>query len=87
MNANIALSTDPANPNPATVNGLAKLVEHHGLWVEQLKAMGLTIALAVVGNVVIAFVVRPADSVPRLSGSGRCRPGPLRARGSHATKS
>ena len=30
----------------------------HGLWLEQLKAMGLTIVLAVVGTVVIAMLVK-----------------------------
>jgi len=57
VNANLALSTaDPKNP--ATLNGLAKIVADHGLWIEQLKAMALTIVLAVVGTVVIAFIVK-----------------------------
>lgn len=44
--------------NPATQNGLAKLVSDGGLWMEQLKAMGLTIVLAVVATVVIAMIVK-----------------------------
>src|SRR5690349_13892869 len=44
--------------NPATQNGLADLVAHHMLWVEQLKAIGLTILLAVVGTTIIAFIVK-----------------------------
>jgi Amt family ammonium transporter len=39
------------NTNLSTVVG-------HGLWLEQLKAMGLTIVLAVVGTVVIAMLVK-----------------------------
>ena len=57
VNANLSLST--AEPlNPATQNGLAKLVAGHLLWVEQLKAMALTIVLAVGMTFVIAFIVR-----------------------------
>jgi Amt family ammonium transporter len=44
--------------NPATRNGLADLVAKGGLWVEQLKAMGITIVLSVVATVVIAYVVK-----------------------------
>ena len=52
----------------AKANGLDKLVGH-GLWLEQLKAMGITIALAVVGTLVIGFIVnaviglRPTEEV------------------------
>jgi len=42
----------------AKANGLAKLVANGGLWVEQLKAIGITLLLAVVGTVVIAYVVK-----------------------------
>jgi Amt family ammonium transporter len=44
--------------NPATRNGLAKLVAEGGLWVEQLKAIGITLCLAVVGTVIIAYIVK-----------------------------
>ena len=65
------------NPNlteanaAAKANGLAKLVAEGGLWVEQLKAMGLTIVLSVIGTVVIAYIVkaviglRPTEDVER----------------------
>ena len=43
--------------NPATQNGLAKLVAEGGLWVEQLKAIGITLCLAVVGTTIIAYLV------------------------------
>ena len=56
VNPHLAL-TSGAAINPASQNGLASLVGH-GLWVEQLKAMGLTIILAVVGTIFIAFAVR-----------------------------
>ncbi len=42
----------------ASQNGLAKLVTHGGLWLEQLKAIGLTLVLSVTGTVVIAYIVR-----------------------------
>jgi ammonium transporter, Amt family len=44
--------------NPATQNGLADLVTHHQLWIEQLKAIGVTLALAVVATTIIAYIVR-----------------------------
>jgi Amt family ammonium transporter len=53
----------------AKANGLAKLVANGGLWIEQVKAIGITLVLAVVGTVVIAYAVkavmglRPTDEV------------------------
>ena len=44
--------------NAATKNGLADLVANGGLWVEQLKAIGVTLVLAIVGTVVIAYIVK-----------------------------
>ncbi len=41
----------------ATQNGLAKIVGHT-LWLEQLKAIGITIALALIGTSVIGLIVR-----------------------------
>ena len=68
VNGNIALSTaDPKNP--ATQNGLAQLVAGHGAWIEQVKAIGVTLVLAVVGTTIIAFIVkaviglRPSEEV------------------------
>jgi Amt family ammonium transporter len=56
------LLADPdVNPNltaaVAQTNGLAKLVGH-GLWLEQLKAMGVTFTVAVVGTAVVAFAIK-----------------------------
>lgn len=53
---------DPAvNPNllgtVAQANGLAKLVGH-GLWIEQLKAMGVAFTVAVVGTAVVAYALK-----------------------------
>jgi Amt family ammonium transporter len=71
------LATASVNPNlseanaVARTNGLARLVAHGGLWVEQLKAIGVTLALAVVSTVVLAYLVkavlglRPAVEVER----------------------
>jgi len=49
------LATTEANPNLNT--NLASLVGHT-LWVEQLKAMGLTACIAIVGTTVIAASIR-----------------------------
>jgi len=37
---------------------LAKLVANGGLWVEQVKAIGITLVLAVVGTLVIAYAIK-----------------------------
>ncbi|MBF0492980.1 MAG: ammonium transporter [Deltaproteobacteria bacterium] len=57
VNGNLSLST-AAPLNPATQNGLAQLVIHHGVWIEQLKAMGITIVLSVAATFVIAAIVK-----------------------------
>jgi Amt family ammonium transporter len=56
VNPNLLLSVAGA-PNPATQNGLARIVGHT-LWLEQLKAIGITIVFAVVGSAIIGAVVR-----------------------------
>ena len=58
VNANLSLSTAGAL-NPATQNGLAGIVGH-GLWIEQLKAILITITLAVVGSALIGLLVKRA---------------------------
>jgi len=55
VNGNIATAT-PANP--ATTNGLAAAVVNHTAWLEQIKAIGVTLALAIVGTIVIAMIVK-----------------------------
>jgi Amt family ammonium transporter len=56
---------------PAVKNGLAKLVTNGGLWLAQLKAIGLTLLLAVISTVIIAYLVkftiglRPTEEVER----------------------
>ncbi len=42
----------------AKQNGLAALVANGGLWMEQVKAVALTLVLAIVGTLVIAFIVK-----------------------------
>lgn len=69
------LATASVNGNltgaAATKNGLAKLVTDGGLWLEQLKAMAITIVLAIAATVVIAYLVkavtglRPTEEVER----------------------
>src|SRR6266508_3605820 len=56
VNPNLASSV-AAPLNPATQNGLAKIVGHT-LWLEQLKAIAVTIVLAVVGSAIIGAIVR-----------------------------
>ena len=58
VNANLSLSTAGAL-NPATQNGLAGIVGH-GLWIEQLKAILITITLAVAGSALIGLLVKRA---------------------------
>ena len=71
------LATGAVNPNlteanaTAKLNGLAAAVAHHGLWIDQLKAICLTLILAIAATTVIAYVVkafvglRPAPDVER----------------------
>jgi len=71
------LATASVNPNlaatspAAKANGLAELVAHGGLWHEQLVAIGVTLAMAVVATAVIGFAIRaslglrPAAEVER----------------------
>jgi Amt family ammonium transporter len=58
VNGNLSLIADAAAANPATKNGLARLVADNMLWVEQLKAIGLTLALSILGTIVIAYAVK-----------------------------
>ncbi len=61
------LATAKVNPNlsagiegtlkPAAQNGLARVVGHT-LWAQQLKAIGVTIVIAVVGSAIIGAIVR-----------------------------
>ncbi len=53
----------------ATDNGLSAIIDNNMLWLEQLKAMSLTIVMSVVATVVIAYAVksivglRPSEEV------------------------
>ncbi len=55
----------------AKTNGLDLLVANGGLWLEQLKAIGLTLVLSIVATAIIAFIVkaviglRPSPEVER----------------------
>jgi Amt family ammonium transporter len=55
----------------AKKNGLADLVANGGLWLEQLKAIALTLVLSIVATIVIAYIVkaivglRPTTEVER----------------------
>jgi ammonium transporter, Amt family len=42
----------------AAKNGLKAALEHHTLWINQLYAIGITIALAVIGSAIIGFVLK-----------------------------
>jgi len=56
---------------PAVKNGLAEYVKHGGLWHAQLKAIGVTLVMAIVATVIIAYLVkvtiglRPTEEVER----------------------
>jgi Amt family ammonium transporter len=50
-------------PNPGAVNGnlamnIDRYINGHMLWLEQLKAIGVTLLLAVVGTTIIAYIVK-----------------------------
>jgi len=57
VNPNLLSTRGPLNP--ATQNGLASIVGHT-LWIEQLKAIVVTIVVAVIGSAVIGALVRGA---------------------------
>lgn len=68
--ANPAVNANLTDANAyAKDNGLAQIVADGGLWIEQVKAIGVTLVLAVAGSVVIALVVkavlglRPSEEV------------------------
>jgi len=70
--ANSSVNANLSSGNAAAKqNGLADLVAKGGLWLEQLKAMGITIIMAVAATVVIAYLVkaviglRPSPEVER----------------------
>src|SRR6266487_206594 len=55
--------------NPATQNGLAQSIAGHTQWLAQVEAIGMTLLLAIVGTVIIAYIVkailglRPSEEV------------------------
>ncbi|QYY35526.1 ammonium transporter [Ruficoccus sp. ZRK36] len=55
-------ATERANPalvsDICSANGLRSALEHHMLWLSQLAAVGLTIALATVATVIIGLILR-----------------------------
>jgi len=56
--ANASVNSNLVSDGYAKKNGLAALVTDGGLWLEQLKAIGLTLALSVVATAVIAYIVK-----------------------------
>ncbi|AOS46343.1 Ammonia channel precursor [Lacunisphaera limnophila] len=42
----------------AEKNGLATLIKDGGLWVAQLKAIGITLVLSIVGTIILAYIVK-----------------------------
>ncbi len=58
VNANIAKSAVGSAANAATTNGLADAILNHSAVIEQLKAVGVTLAFAIVGTIVIAYIVK-----------------------------
>jgi Amt family ammonium transporter len=56
VNPNLSLNAGGSH-NAATQNGLGRIVGH-SLWIEQLKAMAITITVAVIGSVIIGVLVK-----------------------------
>jgi Amt family ammonium transporter len=56
------LASASANPNllgaPATANGLKAALESHSLWLVQLKAIGITLALVLPATLAVTLIVR-----------------------------
>ncbi len=58
-----AKTADGAMANPDAVNGnlaanVDKYIYGHSLWLEQLKAIGLTLAMAIVATVILGFLLK-----------------------------
>jgi len=47
-----------ADANPATQNGLANAIVGHTAWIDQVKAIGITLVLAIIGTFIITFIVK-----------------------------
>ena len=67
-----AVNSNLTDANPAAkMNGLAAAVARHALWIQQIKAICLTLVLAIAATTVIAYIVkalvglRPAPDVER----------------------
>ncbi len=60
VNGNLVGIYDAANKpvNFAAQNGLSEVIDNGMLWMEQLKAMGLTIVMSVVATVIITLIVK-----------------------------
>lgn len=56
--ADPAVNSNLISEGYAAKNGLKAAIEGHSLWLEQVKAIGLTLVLAIVGTTVIAFVIK-----------------------------
>ncbi len=56
--ANVSSNANLTGADYAGKNGLAKLVTGGGLWIEQLKAIGLTIVIALVATAIIGLLVK-----------------------------
>ncbi len=49
---------NPGAVNPNLASNVDKYILNHTLWIEQLKAIGITLCLAIVGTIVIAYIVK-----------------------------
>jgi len=58
VNGNLQAVAAPGSPNPAMQNGLIAAISSHSLVLAQLKAVGITIVLAVVGTFIITYVIK-----------------------------
>jgi len=44
--------------NYATQNGLAQAIANHTQWIAQVKAIGVTLVLAILGTIIVAYIVK-----------------------------
>src|SRR3989454_1142844 len=46
--------------NPATQNGLSQAIAGHTQWIAQVEAIGVTLVLAILGTIIVAYFVKAA---------------------------
>jgi Amt family ammonium transporter len=56
--ATASVNSNLVSDGYAKKNGLAALVTDGGLWIAQVKAIGITLVLSIVGTIILAYIVK-----------------------------